>query len=284
MACLFVSVACASTERLYEGPQRLASEIAIVTVEQDSAVGTYFLGGVNASIERVDGRMIEADSVELVPGSHELCARFTNTTGFGSHLEFGGPLGRLQFQARAGREYRVESRYDKENGGYLVLVDTFDNEEIADSIVPVHLRNPVRLDLSDEGWELASAGLASCTQRIATWLRSGATLENRTEIVEVVETIYDVGTRPDLEAALKDRERVIDNATSIGDEWTVLARGPGSASFEYRGDFIRRSGRGHGVGHLKIDGGRLLYFIYEVTDKEMPSADRDAWLARFERQ
>lgn len=284
MACVCALAACTTTERLYDGPQRPASEIAVVTVDQDSDLGYHFAGGHSANIERVDGRRISAERVELLPGPHELCAAYEMSFGFSSMMRFAGPVGTLQFLAEAGGEYQVQQRYSDERGATLVLVDLIAEEQIADSYVPEHARNPVQLDLSGEGWVLASAGAASCTQRVANWVREGATLQDHDEIVQAVETVFDIGKLPDLDAALKDREDVIDSSTSIGDEWEVLHHDAVSASFEYSGDLLGSPKSKHGVGFLKVDGARLLYFLYEVTDKPLPAADRDAWLARFKRQ
>lgn len=275
-----LAVGCGTTtHRLYDGPPRDPAEVATVEVYEDSVLAYATLGGVHGEIVEVDGARIEADRVELLPGAHDLCASFTRSLG----QTFLDIVGRITFTAEAGASYRLHPYLDNERGNGVALLDAVTNEQLADSHVPPAQLNPVRLDLSAQGWRLA-AGAQTCTQRIVTWLRTGATLKDFDEIVEVAETTYAPGMRPDLAAALADREETLDDATAIGDEWEVLEQSDTHAVFQYSGKLLRTSIRPAGVGVLRARGERLLLFTYEVRNRELPDADRDAWVARFKQQ
>jgi len=280
IALLLVTAGCGTTtHRLYDGPPRAASELAVVEVYQDSTLELVTLGGVHGEIVEVDGLRVDAERVELLPGTHELCATFRRTAGYGS-IDFAG---RLSFRAEAGVAYRLHPYLDAERGNGVALLDTSTGATVVDSYVPPAQLNPVRLDLSSEGWQLA-AGAQTCTQRLVTWLRTGDTLREFSEIVEVVETSYPPGVRPDLAAALRDREDTLDDATAIGDEWRVLEQSDTHAAFQYSGQLLGTRTHPAGLGVLRVRGGRLLLFTYEVRNRELPDADRDAWLARFKRE
>ncbi len=277
IAMLLASVACSSTERLHDGT-KLPSELAVVSVDESALPLQFTLfNAVGGRILRVDGRKLRADRVELLPGRHDLCVEFSQPLGFTQQ-------GRVAFDAEAGKQYALRLQLHRERGQLIVLTDAETGAVIADTYVLPTDANPVSLDLSGEGW-YAAGGAEACMQRTITWLKSGETLKDWTEMVEVVETRFDAGIVPDIDAALENREDELDSATVIGDEWEVLSRGPRSGSYRYSGKLLGSAERRAGVGHFAIDGQRLLLFIYELrSDEAMPTmglAVRDQWLARF---
>ena len=72
-SCLVVLAACATTERMYDGPARSRSEVALFT-GMNPADPLIAAEGWASQIKSVDGRPVSGSGtkVEVLPGRHEL--------------------------------------------------------------------------------------------------------------------------------------------------------------------------------------------------------------------
>jgi hypothetical protein len=105
-ASALAALACAGSARLYDGPARAPSEIAILEV-----------AGTGAMVDTIDGENAKGYRFELLPGKHEV--RFTSRTtvlisGGGGTLWSKLELRcGIEFVAAAGRSYRLDPRIDQ---------------------------------------------------------------------------------------------------------------------------------------------------------------------------
>jgi hypothetical protein len=100
--CTVVVSAC-GTARVYEGPERPRSQVALVV--GDSAMN--FMTPTNIIITGVDGNEVSAgtNKVEVLPGVHDLNLKceMLNIGSFNRH--------KLRFEAVAGKTYKLGVRF-----------------------------------------------------------------------------------------------------------------------------------------------------------------------------
>jgi hypothetical protein len=129
-ALLMSGCAVTNTVKLYDGPERDPSQIAMLYVDPHVVITrvdsiTEHPGDKSRALVHSAGKRREIAA--LAPGSHDLSSRFS-VLCLRSDGEFP-----LQFTAEAGKKYRLKSEVDVDNKRWKPTIVEYSGEEIEDT-------------------------------------------------------------------------------------------------------------------------------------------------------
>lgn len=278
---------CQGTKRMYEGEARPPEEIALVETESQSfgdgivdGLTSPFATGMMAvetpdsiTIDSVDGESARAGSVELLPGFHTIVASGAAQVPV-TRQRIGG-LGRLEFEAVAGRTYTVTGKWSRHTPPWAYELRENGVDDLIATSEPrfedLTIKEP---DLGTEIWDLVD-WKKSLDAESLSYTQNGEPVTKWTQLVEVLRLPLE---DPDLSleeaaeemAKAKRKDRVKVDVTYADGLWTE----------RWVSTWRRKSKWQWGVAVGTVENGFMNLWVY-ASREPFDEALQTKWEARF---